>query len=387
VTFTRPLTESYTGVEKETLTLECEVSKDNVRCVWKRYGKVVEDDERVRIESDGRVQRYIITNLTLADRQNLSCVAIRGRKVDEELATTNTKIAVNEGPLELVKGLEDLTVKEGQDALLQVTLNKPNEEVEWFKDGVKLKSDANHRLYSNNNVYILRVNNCDPKTSPGQFTFKIKEIETSGKLDVEEKPIEIIAELRDKVVVENQTVRFEIELNKPELDERLVWLKDGVEIDHKAQPELFELKSIGNKYMFTIKKAQFDDAGQYEVKIKDTPLSSAAKLRVEEAPLEFVRQLADVEVKEGQTATFECELNKADEPVRWFSNGTEIKPDGKRVIARCDGKVHTLTVKKCDAADAAKIACKTAGPSSNANLYVEGIYFCNFFLIFLTDLG
>jgi hypothetical protein len=187
VVFVRPLAESYTGVEKQTLTLECEVSKDNVRCVWKKYGKVVEEDDRVKIEVNGRVQRFIISDLTLSDRQNLSCVAVRGRMVDDELASTATRIAVAEGPLELVKGLEDVSVKEGQDALLQVTLSKPNEEVEWFKDGVKLRSDANHRIYCNGNAYLLRVNNCDPKTSPGQFTFKVKEIETSGKLSVEGK--------------------------------------------------------------------------------------------------------------------------------------------------------------------------------------------------------
>jgi hypothetical protein len=189
---------------------------------------------------------------------------------------------------------------------------------------------------------------------------------------LKEKPIEIVAELRDKVVVENQTVRFEIELNKPELDERLVWSKDGVEIDHKAHPDLFELKSIGNKYMFTIKKAQFDDAGQYTVKIKDTDLSSTAKLRVDEAPLEFTRHLIDVELKENQTASMECELNKANEPVRWYKNGELLQHDGKKVIISVDGKVHTLQLKKCDPSDAAKISCRTAGPSSNASLYVEG---------------
>jgi hypothetical protein len=179
------LAESYSAVEKGTLTLECEVSKDNVKCVWKKYGKVLEEDDRVKIEVDGRIQRFIISNLTLTDRQNLSCVAIRGRMVDDELASTATKIAVTEGPLELIKGLEDSSIKEGQDALLQVTLSKPNEEVEWYKDGVKLRSDANYRIYSNGNAYLLRVNNCDPKTSPGQFTFKIKGKETSGKLSVE----------------------------------------------------------------------------------------------------------------------------------------------------------------------------------------------------------
>ncbi len=93
--FVRPLDDSYKAVEKDTLTLECEVNKDNVRCVWKKYGKVVPEDERTRIESDGRVNRLIISGLTLADKQNINCVAVKGKNDDDELASTSTKIVVN----------------------------------------------------------------------------------------------------------------------------------------------------------------------------------------------------------------------------------------------------------------------------------------------------
>ncbi len=74
------------------MILECEVSKDNVNCIWKRYGKEIEQDDRIKIESVGRVQRLTIKNANMQDKQNISCVAIRGRKVDDELATTSTKI-------------------------------------------------------------------------------------------------------------------------------------------------------------------------------------------------------------------------------------------------------------------------------------------------------
>ena len=133
------------------------------------------------------------------------------------------------------------------------------------------------------------------------------------------------------------------------------------------------MKSIGAKYILAIKKTQFDDAGEYTVKIANTDLSSSAKLKVDEAPLEFVRPLADVELKENQTAMFECELNKSDETVRWYRNGEFIEPDGQNIIAKSEGKLHQLILKKVDAADAVKYTCKTSGPSSSALLYVEEI--------------
>ena len=178
--------------------------------------------------------------------------------------------------------------------------------------------------------------------------------------------------LKDKVCVENQTVKFEVELNKPDLLGRLVWLKNGEEINLNDK-EKFELKENDNKYTLIIKKAQFEDEASYTVKVKDTEVSSSANLSVTEAPLEFIRPLTDVQLKENQNAKFECELNKSGEKVTWYRNGEPIEPDSKDIIAVSDGKVHSLLLKKVDPSQAAKYTVKTAGPSSNALLYIEEI--------------
>ena len=51
------------------------------------------------------------------------------------------------------------------------------------------------------------------------------------------------------------------------------------------------------------------------MKVKESDASSTAKLSVEEAPLEFLRNLTEIEIKENQTAECECELNKSGEKV------------------------------------------------------------------------
>jgi hypothetical protein len=76
-------------------------------------------------------------------------------------------------------------VKEGTDAILSVELNKANEEVEWFKDGVKIRPDAKNRVYANNNIYYLRINDSSPKSDTAVYTFKVKGLETKAKLNVE----------------------------------------------------------------------------------------------------------------------------------------------------------------------------------------------------------
>jgi|688.fasta_scaffold759358_2 titin len=93
---------------------------------------------------------------------------------------------------------------------------------------------------------------------------------------------------------------------------------------------------------------------------------------ISEAPLEFVRTLTDIELKENQTAKFECELNKSGETVKWFRNGEPINFNDSNITIKSDGKVHSLTLKKCDSSHAAKYTVKTTGPSSSGSLYVEG---------------
>ena len=59
----------------------------------------------------------------------------------------------------------------------------------------------------------------------------------------------------------------------------MIWLKDGVEIDFKLNDN-YELKANGNKYVLTIKKAQFEDEGKFTIKVRDSDLTSSANLSV-----------------------------------------------------------------------------------------------------------
>ncbi len=109
----------------------CPINKDKVNCEWRKYGKPLEMDARMRVEREGKVQRLTITGVKMSDKQSVSCVAVKNR---EEVASTSGKIVVADGPTEIVRGLRDMQVPEGGEALLAVTLNKESEEVGWFVD-------------------------------------------------------------------------------------------------------------------------------------------------------------------------------------------------------------------------------------------------------------
>jgi hypothetical protein len=64
-------------------------------------------------------------------------------------------------------------------------LNKQFDDIEWYRDGVKIKPDSKYRIYSTNNTYYLRINDCNPKTDSAIYTVKVKDCESKGNLLVE----------------------------------------------------------------------------------------------------------------------------------------------------------------------------------------------------------
>lgn len=81
--------------------------------------------------------------------------------------------------------------------------------------------------------------------------------------------------------------------------------------------------------------------------------------------------LGDQNIDEGQTATFECEVNKDDAMVKWFYEGREINED-ERYQVLIEGKVHKLIVKDAILSDAGEIMAKVESKSTTAILTVTG---------------
>ena len=81
-------------------------------------------------------------------------------------------------------------------------------------------------------------------------------------------------------------------------------------------------------------------------------------------------------INEGETATFECELNLEGRTVKWFHEGQEVgeKPD-KRYQVLTEGTVHRLVVKDAIMPDAGEVMAKVEDKSTHAELTVEGKMF------------
>jgi hypothetical protein len=188
-----------------------------------------------------------------------------------------------------------------------------------------------------------------------------------------EIPIEIISGLTDKTCIEKKDTRFDLKLNKPGLSNHLVWLKDGNELDFSNSDvnQHYSLQVEKNTYSLVIKSCSYECSGEYSVKISKQDIVSRAALIVEgkslttlllsqaftlfflfsclkEPPVEIIQSLNNVNCKEDEAFSLECELNKIDKNAKWSFNGKSIDENNKDFSLERVDKVYRLRVLKAD---------------------------------------
>lgn len=96
------------------------------------------------------------------------------------------------------------------------------------------------------------------------------------------------------------------------------------------------------------------DSGNYEVLVANDLGSDESKaVFTVESPLSFLTPLKDQSVIEGERVEFEVQTNIPARIVRWYRNGTELKPDANRVEITQDGQKLQLVLKWAQADDQA----------------------------------
>lgn len=90
-----------------------------------------------------------------------------------------------------------------------------------------------------------------------------------------------------------------------------------------------------------------------------------------DVPVTFNQSLENVEVKEGDSGVFRCELSKPGAPVDWRKGRVVLKP-GYKYEMKQEGRFTKLVVNNVEESDAGKYTCKTNDCQSTAELTVKG---------------
>ena len=96
----------------------------------------------------------------------------------------------------------------------------------------------------------------------------------------------------------------------------------------------FLMKNNDGVCSLEIRSAEMADAGEYKCVIQDFGKEgnseTTCQLEMSEFQHAFTSELQGKNVVEDETAVFELGVEEDDAPVKWFKDGKEIIPDGKR---------------------------------------------------------
>lgn len=88
-------------------------------------------------------------------------------------------------------------------------------------------------------------------------------------------------------------------------------------------------------------------------------------------PVTFKQEVENLEVKEGDSGVFCCELSKHGAPVDWRKGRVILKP-GYKYEMKQEGHLAKLIINHVEESDAGKYTCKTKDSQSTAELTVKG---------------
>ncbi|XP_029308607.1 obscurin-like protein 1a [Cottoperca gobio] len=343
-------------VAGEDLILACEVSRANAPVQWYCNEKLLTSDSRTYIESCGTLRKIIISNIQPSDSGKYVCDAVDNKMI--------SNVRIQEPPVTFVNKEDDIVVTgyEAESVTLTSYVSKDSALVHWLKDWTAVEGER-YRALTEGHKRTLTI---EPlrRSDAGEYTCDVNTDQIRFSLLVKEMRIKFLLPLRDTVAHADGMVTLRCEVCKPKAD--VQWLRNGVEV---VPSRRFTIRADGVERSLTIHRLTREDTGEYACESRDD--RTVAMLRVEmPRVVEFLTELHNTTVLEGEDATFKCVVSPEDLQLVWLLDNEAITL-GDRFQANQNGLCHTLVIKKCQMLDCSKITAEAEGQISKASLKVQ----------------
>uniref|UniRef100_A0AAV2L9H2 Ig-like domain-containing protein n=1 Tax=Knipowitschia caucasica TaxID=637954 RepID=A0AAV2L9H2_KNICA len=345
-------------VAGDELILACEVSRVDAPVRWFWNDRPLLPDSRVVIQSSGTLHKLIISDIQTSHSGQYVCDALDDRMV--------SVVRVQESPVTFINKQEDLVLVGFEAESLDLTcyVSRESAAVRWLKDWTPVEGERFRSVMEGHK----RTLTLQPlrRSDAGEYTCDAHTDQCHFSLLVKEMRVKFTEPLQDTVAHADGMVTLRCQVGKAKAD--VQWLRGGQEITPSRR---YTIRAEGQERSLTIHRLTRDDAGEYACESKD---DRTAALLVVEMPrvVEFLTELHNTTVLEGEDATFKCVVSPEDVSLRWLmdSVAVAVAVDG-RITVLHNGLCHTLVIHKCTMTDCARITAEAEGQVSKASLRVQ----------------
>ncbi|XP_035187071.1 obscurin-like protein 1 isoform X6 [Oxyura jamaicensis] len=345
-------------LEGDSVTLVARLSPETAAAQWQKDGQTLRSGGRLLVCSEGPARSLTIKQAELGDAGVFLCDA-----GDDEV---NFTLHVKEAPVLFVNKQEErekLLVLEGGSAVLSAVVSKERADVTWLGPQQHVVAGERCQLRQDGRVHSLVLCNV-AKEDAGVYTCLSPHDQMQFDVSVRELQVKFLRGLSDVRARQGETVVLWCELCKARGD--VVWLKDGRPLEPGARREV---RVQGRERSLVLSRVGPEDAGEYCCESNDDRTLATLTVQVPRV-VEIIAELHSLTVLEGDDATFKCMVSPEDVAVAWQLNGQPVVP-GERLLVARSGLCHSLTVRRCQPADAATVTANAEGLLSTARLSVQ----------------
>ncbi|NWV17414.1 OBSL1 protein, partial [Origma solitaria] len=200
-------------------SFECELSRPNAEVKWFKDGQELRPGPNCRIYSAGRRRILQLSRCELADAGSYTC--------DAGDCQASAMLHVQERHIHIVQELQDVQVREGDNAVFTCEVSHGDVKGEWFRDEEKIKVSSTVKIRQEGTRHFLLFCGLRPEDK-GLIRFTARTVTSEASLQVEALPIRIVKPLRDKTVLARHKATLECTVSHAR--GRVRWLRGDTEI-------------------------------------------------------------------------------------------------------------------------------------------------------------
>ncbi|XP_053721724.1 obscurin isoform X1 [Synchiropus splendidus] len=341
-------------MEGSSVFLHCELSKPAPAVEWRRGAALLRTGDKYQMRKKELQVEMKIVDATLEDAGEYTCVC-----GDQK---TTAMVMVNEQPIKFVQGLKNIQVREGNGVTLCCELSKPGFIVQWMKGERELTNGEKYQMKQSGSTVELLIRKSQPEDS-GIYSCVCEDVKTSATIIISGIPVTFKQKLKNMEAVEEGTMTLHCELSKPGVP--VQWRKDAQLLKEGGR---YQMKQEARVCEMLIKDLTLKDAGEYSCFVG--PVETSADVKIRDLPVTFKQEVNNLEVKEGDSGVFTCELSKPGAAVDWRKGRVVLKP-GYKYEMKQDAHQARLIINNVEENDAGKYTCKTKDSQSTAELSVR----------------